>query len=44
MAKRIKTKYTGVFYRESTTNGKVDKVYYIVFKENGKTKEVKVVK
>ena len=42
MAKRIKTKYTGVFYRETTTNGKIDKIYYIVFKENGKTKEVKV--
>ncbi|HFQ61475.1 MAG TPA: site-specific integrase [Epsilonproteobacteria bacterium] len=42
MAKRIKTKYTGVFYRETTTNGKTDKIYYIVFKENGKTKEVKV--
>ena len=42
MAKRIKTKYTGVFYRESTTNGKTDKIYYIIFKENGKTKEVKV--
>ena len=42
MAKRIKTKYTGVFYRETTTNGKTDKIYYIVFKESGKTKEVKV--
>lgn len=42
MAKRIKTKYTGVFYRETTTNGKADKIYYIVFKENGKTKEIKV--
>lgn len=42
MAKRIKTKYTGVFYRETLTNGKTDKIYYIVFKENGKTKEVKV--
>ena len=42
MARRIKTKYTGVFYRETKTNGKADKAYYIVFKENGKTKEVKV--
>ena len=30
MAKRIKTKYTGVFYRETVTNGKTDKIYYIV--------------
>jgi len=42
MSKRIKTKYTGVFYRETTTNNKVDKIYYIVFKENNKTREVKV--
>lgn len=42
MSKRIKTKYTGVFYREIKTNGKSDKVYYIVFKDNNKTREVKV--
>jgi site-specific recombinase XerD len=42
MSKRIKTKYTGVFYRESITNGKPDKVYYVVFKEDGKTRETKV--
>lgn len=42
MAKRIHTKYTGVFYREVITNGKSDKVYYVVYKDNGKTKEKKV--
>lgn len=42
MAKRFKTKYTGVFYREVQTNGKVDKVYYVVYKEKGRTKETKV--
>jgi len=42
MNKRIKTKFTGVFYRESITNGKPDKVYYVIFKENGKMRETKV--
>lgn len=42
MNKRIKTKFTGVFYRETITNGKPDKVYYVLFKENGKTRETKV--
>lgn len=41
MSKRIKTKYTGVFYRETSINGKIDKVYYVLYKESGKTKEVK---
>lgn len=40
--KRIKTKYVGVCYRETTTNNRKDKVYYIIYKENGKSKEVKV--
>jgi len=42
MSKRCKTKYTGVFYRETTTNTKPDKIYYIVYKHQKKTKEVKV--
>lgn len=41
MSKRIKTKYTGIFYREILTRNRPDKVYYILYKENGKTKEVK---
>jgi len=41
MSKRIKTKFTGVFYREITTNEKSDKTFYVTYKENGKTKEVK---
>lgn len=41
-SKRIKTKYVGVCYRETTTNNRKDKVYYIIYKENGKTKEVKI--
>ena len=41
--KRHKTSKTGVFYRFSTTNGKKDKTYYIVYKnEEGKTVESKV--
>ncbi len=39
--KRIKTKYPGIFYREINKNNKIDKTYYIVYKENGKTKEIK---
>ena len=42
MSKRVKSRYTGVFYRETITNNKSDKVFYIVFKENGKNREVKV--
>jgi integrase len=42
MSKRFKTKYTGVFYREITTNSKIDKVFYIVYKDNDKTKELKI--
>jgi len=41
--KRHKTSKTGVFYRYSTTNGKKDKTFYIVYKdENGETVESKV--
>lgn len=40
---RIKTKFTGVYYRTSTTNGKEDKTYYITFYDNdSKKKEVKI--
>jgi integrase len=40
---RISTKFTGVFYRESTTNNKPDKTYYIRYKDNSnKTKETKI--
>ncbi|MDD3498835.1 hypothetical protein [Sulfurovum sp.] len=42
MSKRISTKHTGVFYRECLTNGKPDKTYYIVYKDAGKSKELKV--
>lgn len=40
-SKRIKTKYPGVYYREAKRIGGpgVEKVYYVVFKVNGKTKE-----
>ena len=46
MPKRIKTKYPGVFYREAKRIGgkgsdKVEKVYYIVFKKDGKVIEEK---
>jgi integrase len=42
-SKRIKTKFAGVFYRESKTNGKTDKTYYIRFKDtNQQTREHKV--
>jgi len=41
--KRYKTSKTGVFYRFSTTNGKKDKTYYIVYKnQENKTVESKV--
>ncbi len=42
MAQRQKTRYQNVIYIETTTNGKPDKVYYIRFRENGKSKEVKI--
>ena len=42
MAKRFKTRFQNVIYRETTTNSKPDKVYYIRYRENGKTKEAKV--
>ncbi len=42
MSKRIKTKYTGVFFRETTTNSRTDKVFYIVYKHKGRTYEMKV--
>jgi len=46
VSKRMKTKYPGVFYREAKRIGgkgseKVEKVYYIVFKKNGKVIEEK---
>ena len=43
MAKRMKTKYPGVFYREAQRIGGrgIEKVYYIVFKKNGKVFEEK---
>ena len=43
MPKRIKTKYPGVFYREAKQIGGKgsEKVYYIVFKKNGKVIEEK---
>lgn len=40
--KRVKTKYSGVFYRESRTNGKPDKTFYVVYRDQGKVKELKV--
>ena len=40
---RHKTKYSGVFWRHSTTNGKKDKTYYIVYNnELGKPVESSV--
>ncbi|RLA84891.1 MAG: site-specific integrase [Epsilonproteobacteria bacterium] len=40
---RIKTKYTGIYYRESKTNGKSDKTYYITYKDNNnKMVELKI--
>lgn len=44
MAKRIKTNYPGIYYREVERRGKsgLEKVYYIVFKKNGKVFEEKV--
>jgi integrase len=44
MSKRIKTNYPGVFYREARRIGGrgTERVYYIVFKKNGKVHEEKV--
>jgi integrase len=44
MSKRIKTNYPGVYYREAKRIGGkgIEKVYYVVFKKNGKAKEEKV--
>jgi integrase len=40
---RHSTKFTGVFYRDSKTNDKSDKTYYIRFKDlNGIDKEIKM--
>lgn len=40
---RHTTKFTGVIYRDSLTNNKPDKTYYIRYKdENTKTKEIKI--
>ena len=42
--RRIKTNYPGVFYREARRIGVkgTEKVYYVVFKKEGKTHEEKV--
>ena len=42
MSKRIKTRYQNVHYIEALTNSKPDKIYYIRYRENGKSKEVKM--
>lgn len=40
---RIKTKFTGVYYRETLTNDRPDKTYYITFKnEQNKMQELKI--
>lgn len=43
-SKRNKTKYPGVFFREENRIGSsgIERVYYVVFKRNGKTFEEKV--
>ena len=43
-AKRCKTRYPGVFYRETERIGMkgTEKVFYIVFKKEGKVFEEKV--
>jgi hypothetical protein len=43
MSKRKKTLYPGVFYRESKRIGGrgIEKVFYVVYKKNGKTVEAK---
>lgn len=41
--KRQKTKFQGVFFRETVTNGKPDKTYYVLIKEKGnKLNEIKI--
>ena len=44
MAKRNKTKYPGVYYRKAQRIGGkgIERVYYITFKQNGKTLEERV--
>ena len=42
MAKRFKTRYQNVIYRESTTNGKPDKTYYIRYRDKNGVQEVKI--
>lgn len=40
---RVKTKFAGVYYINTTTNNKPDKTYYIRYKdENSKDKEIKI--
>ena len=40
---RNKTKFAGIYYYETETNGKADKTYYIRYKdENGKDRELKI--
>lgn len=40
---RKKTKFAGVYYIETTTNNKLDKTYYVRYKdENNKDKEIKI--
>ncbi len=42
-SKRINTKFSGIFYRETITNDKIDKTFYIRYKdENNKDKEIKI--
>ena len=43
MSKRIKTKYTGVYYQEQNRRGKTgtEKVFYIVFRKDGQQHEEK---
>jgi integrase len=44
MAKRIKTNYPGIYYREAKRIGGngIERIYYIVFKKDGKVLEEKV--
>lgn len=44
MSKRIKTKYTGIYYRESRALSRsgVERIYYAVFKKDGKAIEEKI--
>ena len=40
---RIKTNLIGVYFRNTTTNSKSDKTYYITYKDiDNKTKELKI--